>query len=429
MYPVSPPARAYERLVGELAREVGPGAAVSWAHVVALADHCEEHGLIEHPEPPAGPDRTLRTLATLAEAHPALQDLADPKVVKAWENPLSLAGWRRAARFWDQVPLVDDGHLVQGYRLGDAYQAVSAEARASRALCQTPPWVAQLLLELSLEPATDEVGPDSVRMIDPSCGTGHILLSSFHYLRCHRPRGRGPRASVSLEQSVERALRAVCGVDLDAYAAALARYRLLASAAHLLSVRIDEVPSSWPVQVAAADALLDTDEPLLRRGAYDAVVGNPPYITARDPQVREWVRRRYPEVCSGKFSLALPFTVLMTQLAKPAGRIAQLTANSFMKREFGDKYVEQYLPTLDLTWVIDTSGCYIPGHGTPTVILAHRARPPHSDTVHVVRGIRGEPRIPEDPSEGLVWAAVADAVRGQLAFERLRLGFQADLQE
>ena len=40
-----------------------------------------------------------------------------------------------------------------------------------------------------------------------------------------------------------------------------------------------------------------------------------------------------------------------------------------MKREFGKKLIEEFLPTIDLTHVIDTSGAYIPGHGTPTVIL------------------------------------------------------------
>jgi hypothetical protein len=31
------------------------------------------------------------------------------------------------------------------------------------------------------------------------------------------------------------------------------------------------------------------------------------------------------------------------------------------------KLIEEYIPRWDLTHVIDTSGAYIPGHGTPTV--------------------------------------------------------------
>ena len=33
-----------------------------------------------------------------------------------------------------------------------------------------------------------------------------------------------------------------------------------------------------------------------------------------------------------------------------------ITANSFMKREFGKRLIEEYLPKMDLTHVIDTSG-------------------------------------------------------------------------
>jgi len=59
----------------------------------------------------------------------------------------------------------------------------------------------------------------------------------------------------------------------------------------------------------------------------------------------------------------------------PTGYVGMITANSFMKREFGKKLVEAYIPQWDLTHVIDTAGAYIPGHGTPTVILLGRNQP------------------------------------------------------
>ena len=43
-----------------------------------------------------------------------------------------------------------------------------------------------------------------------------------------------------------------------------------------------------------------------------------------------------------------------------------------MKREFGSKLIEDFLAHQDLRLVADTSGAYIPGHGTPTVILVGR---------------------------------------------------------
>ena len=79
-----------------------------------------------------------------------------------------------------------------------------------------------------------------------------------------------------------------------------------------------------------------------------------------------------------------------------------------MKREFGKKLIESFFPSVDLTHVIDTSGAYIPGHGTPTVILIGRHRPPVASTLRAVMGIRGEPSTPADPARGLVWSAIVE---------------------
>jgi hypothetical protein len=72
--------------------------------------------------------------------------------------------------------------------------------------------------------------------------------------------------------------------------------------------------------------------------------------------------------------------------------------------------VEDYLPTVELTHVLDTSGAYIPGHGTPTVILLGRARAPREPVVRIAVGIRGELSEPADGSGGVVWGALVDQV-------------------
>lgn len=95
---------------------------------------------------------------------------------------------------------------------------------------------------------------------------------------------------------------------------------------------------------------------------------------------------------------------------QPAGFVGQITSNSFMKREFGKKLIEEYLPRWDLTHVLDTSGAYIPGHGTPTVILFGKNQPPVSGTIRTVLGIRGEPPTPADPALGLVWQAIVGQI-------------------
>jgi len=144
------------------------------------------------------------------------------------------------------------------------------------------------------------------------------------------------------------------------------------------------------------------------------VVGNPPYIVVKDAALNAAYRRRYAS-CHMKYSLGVPFTERFFDLAltgnrQPAGFVGMITANSFMKREFGAKLIEHVLPRLDLTHVIDTSGAYIPGHGTPTVILFGRHRAPVGDAVRTVMGIKGEPSTPDDPAKGEVWSAVVTQV-------------------
>ncbi len=81
-----------------------------------------------------------------------------------------------------------------------------------------------------------------------------------------------------------------------------------------------------------------------------------------------------------------------------------------MKREFGKKLIEEFFAKIDLTHVIDTSGAYIPGHGTPTVILLGRSRKPVDETVRAVLGIKGEPSTPDDASKGLVWQSILQQI-------------------
>ena len=75
-----------------------------------------------------------------------------------------------------------------------------------------------------------------------------------------------------------------------------------------------------------------------------------------------------------------------------------IVANSFMKREFGKKLIEEILPMLDLTHVVDCSGAYIPGHGTPTAILFGRNQRPVASVVRIVRGVREGAGGPGGPS-------------------------------
>ncbi|MBH2042924.1 MAG: BREX-2 system adenine-specific DNA-methyltransferase PglX [Comamonadaceae bacterium] len=341
--------------------------------------------------------------------------------------------------------------------LGDLYQDLSEATRKRYALLQTPEFVEEFILERTLSPAIREFGYREVRMIDPTCGSGHFLLGGFKRMVDEWSRAEPTRNRRDVAQ---KALDAVAGVDLNPFAVAISRFRLLLAALQASDVqRLSDAPD-FTIHVAIGDSLLhgqrfglsgqtgiqsdelfDVGESHADSGLahayasedlsqvqrilgrqYHAVVGNPPYIVVKDAALNAAYRSQYAS-CHRQYSLGAPFTERFFELAvtgrtgdqgaaSSAGFVGLITANSFMKREFGSKLIEQVLPRLDLTHVVDTSGAYILGHGTPTVILFGRHRLPQEENnpIRTVMGIKGEPSTPDDPAQGLVWSAIVGQI-------------------
>lgn len=133
--------------------------------------------------------------------------------------------------------------------------------------------------------------------------------------------------------------------------------------------------------------------------------------------MRDAYREIY-ESCYMNYSLAAPFVERFFDLSLASedkvrtGFVGIIVANSFFKRDFRKRLVEDVLPTLDLTDIVDSSGAHIPGHGTPTVLLFGRNRAPSSSSVRVVANLEGERTTPSIPSEGPVWRAIREAACG-----------------
>ncbi|WP_259873160.1 BREX-2 system adenine-specific DNA-methyltransferase PglX [Dietzia cinnamea] len=377
-------------------------------------------------------------------------DDAAQRLVEFWRQ----ADAETATRWSLRDPALDTRFL------GDMYQDLSEYAKKKYALLQTPEFVEEFILDRTLSPALKERSPRipsvdaegrtgavDFKIIDPTCGSGHFLLGAFErmldYWRAEAP-GMEPTEQVRL------ALSSIHGVDINPFAVAIAQFRLMVAALRATGgTSLLNVPE-LPLQVYAGDSLLwseasagqsgfdygdltvDPDavasgarlstedvaalRRTLARDQYDVVVGNPPHITVKDKTLNQRYRELYG-YCKGTYALTVPFMEQFHALAKSgttdpsrAGWIGQITSNSFMAREFGVPLIEEFLPRVDLLEVIDTSGAYIPGHGTPTVTLVSRNRRPTADTVRAVLGIQGEPGAPEDPAQGLVWRSIVENV-------------------
>ncbi|MDT0169753.1 BREX-2 system adenine-specific DNA-methyltransferase PglX [Pseudarthrobacter sp. BRE9] len=386
--------------------------------------------------------QSFRVLA----AQPAGAALVDPRHNPVWTAEISAEAAKGLVDFWRRTRA--DGALVHDFTdpdldtrfLGDLYQDLSDHAKKTYALLQTPVFVEEFILDRTLTPAIAEFGVDGLKVIDPTCGSGHFLLGAFERLNeqwAAEAPGLDPR------QRVRKAMDSIHGVDLNPFAVAIARFRLtvagILAAGEKSLVGLEE----WGFHLAIGDSLLgeqgvtnalfgedayaysteDLGEytNILKPGQYHVVVGNPPYITVKDRALNRAYRAAYATT-HRQYALTVPFMELFFRLAirgeqgQSAGYVGQITGNGFMKREFGKLLVEDFFGgrniklgqenPVDLVEVVDSSGAYIPGHGTPTVILVGRRRRPVSPTVRAVLGVRGEPGIPANPANGLVWTEI-----------------------
>lgn len=459
-------------------------AAAAWVLGALFLRFCEDNGLIDLPYL-AGPgdglaiacerqqeffehhphqtdrDWIVAGFDDMAAASPVAAGLFDRARNPMWRITPSHQAAKNLLSFW-RTP-GPDGTVVHNFTdpgwdtrfLGDLYQDLSEHARDTYALLQTPEFVEEFILDLTLNPAIDEFGlepdpprsrPDltrTLRVIDPTCGSGHFLLGAFKRLNERWAYGA---ATMDTWDRITRILSGLHGVDKNPFAASIARFRLLLAVMKAGEVKRLAEAHDFPLNIAVGDSLLHgrgaageqgelfgpagvftyrTEDvgdyiktvDILGINSYHVVVGNPPYITVKDKKENDNYRKAYIS-CHREYALSAPFAERFFYLGRVAtdrrgsGYIGQITSNSFMKREFGKKLIEDFFAQkVGLTHVIDSSGAHVPGHGTPTVILIGRNMLPETRPVRAALGIRGEPAQPRNPAEGLVWKAIVDQIQ------------------
>jgi hypothetical protein len=308
----------------------------------------DQHTLYFQQHPLESDREYLHHVFETVAALPGAGQLFDRRHNPVWTIGISGDAATALLVFWQRVD-PETGMLVHDFTdpewstrfLGDLYQDLSESARKKYALLQTPDFVLQFILDRTLTPAIDEFGFREVTFIDPACGSGHFLLAAFdrlfRYWSRHEP-ATNPR------ELAQRALRQVSGVDLNPFAAAIARFRLLLAALWACGVtKLGDAPA-FSIEVAAGDSLLHGPRPGgegalqmyldpahdpiahvyetedgddLRRilgRRYHVVVGNPPYITPKDSALNKAYRERFGS-CFRQYSLGVPFTERLFDLA------------------------------------------------------------------------------------------------------------------
>lgn len=377
----------------------------------------------------------------------AVAPLFDPAHNLAWRLTPSDTVARELIAFWE-TPDPDDAERLRfafdreraptTRFLGDVYEELDPDAKKRFALLQTPDFIERFILDRTLTPALGAFGlgtpEDPFRLIDPTCGSGHFLLGAFHRLVREWEKAApavGPR------EWTTRALRSVAGVDLNPYATAIARFRLVLAAfeeagvtslvgaptfmpnvttADALFGGLDAPTSGNSIQTEfgggtwTGSALFEFEDPVevqkVLGQRYHVVVGNPPYDAIEDAALIESYRGRYRSWSGASVPLGVPFSERFFGLATAGGFVGFINSNNFMTRDSGVKLIEDVLAKVEIEAIYDTSA--VPWCAVGTVIIVGRRQKPSLSSVRVAVCLRGEDQRGGSPAQGRVWRTLLE---------------------
>ena len=188
-----------------------------------------------------------------------------------------------------------------------------------------------------------------LRILDPGCGSGAILIEAFNQLHAvydlsnaRLEELRGQRTLFDLDRQILQ--NNLYGVDLNAEAIQIcqlslwiktaARGKQLTSLDHTIREG-NSVISDPAVHPKAFDWQAAFPE-VFSQGGFDVVVGNPPYIRQELLSPFKPYLEAHYEVFHGMADLYVYFYELGVRLLKPGGLLCYIVTNKWMKAGYGE---------------------------------------------------------------------------------------------
>lgn len=276
--------------------------------------------------------------------------------------------------------------LAQDAGWVELYQHLDADAREPRDPTPTPPDLAAWLVTEALEHLPiDRSVP--LRVIDPACGCGELLLACLHALRA-----RGIPVHLA-------------GVDVDPLAVLVTRVRLALARGgddgfSSVCVRHADSLLALPFERRrqAPRALCEPPEETISVGSYDLVLVAPPFNRPLGAQLKASLRKSPLPTVTARSKLSAPFIASAFHLARPGAIVALHTEREWTKKDVGSK-VTEFLARTNLRRVI-----YLPEHPAgEAVAFFARAEEPSAAPVAVAHRDERSGRLVEDGLIDRAW--------------------------
>jgi type I restriction-modification system DNA methylase subunit len=233
------------------------------------------------------------------------------------------------------------------------------EKRKSHGIYYTPKYIVDYIVkntlgkvldELIEKKKYDEIG--KIKVLDPACGSGSFLIRTLQEFDRVYEKMPGNKDDATWRK-IKALSNNIYGVDLDDEAVELAKLNLLLSAVGIrmrlpdLSRHIECGNSLIDDPKIAGDRAFKWEikfKEVMDNGGFDVVIGNPPYVKARD--AKDVATRKYIEE-SGKYEtpykmwdLYVAFVEKGIKLLKPNGVFAMIIPDTIGVADYTQKLVK-----------------------------------------------------------------------------------------
>lgn len=235
--------------------------------------------------------------------------------------------------------------------------------RKEQGIYYTPTYIVDYIVRNTLgELLKDKkVNAEEIRVLDPACGSGSFLIKTFDVLNEYYSKHDKDYLQTQIDfktglpftTKVKILQNNIFGVDLDKQAVEIAQLNLLLKIAEkghrlpLLQQNIKCGNSLINDSAIAGDKAFKWEEQfkdIMNEDGFDVVIGNPPYIKARDtkdPISRKWMEE------SGKFEtlykmwdIYIAFVEKGIKLLKPNGCFTMIIPDTIGEADYTSKLVE-----------------------------------------------------------------------------------------
>lgn len=218
--------------------------------------------------------------------------------------------------------------------IGRIYEGViPAQRRHDLGEYYTPPAICDLITRLTVRDSDD-------RVLDPACGSGGFLVSAYHRKRDLLPEGRGSHG---------RIIDQLYGIDVNRFPAHLTAINLAIQDLESYTERVNvEVNDFFHVEPdtqrfgreRASASGEDVEGGVVEAlGDMDAVVGNPPYIRARNIDDKERIRAHLSgidgEFISKRMDIYGYFITHATAFLNADGKLGFIISDRWLDTAYG----------------------------------------------------------------------------------------------